>query len=139
MSLTQYTSAETLSSATPEFSASATSATPPRLQIPTFSFEQEGKYDFEIRDQIYARLQRMSSSVAVLYFVKDNVKVDIPRDLFVYDQTHGGIELTPIKNQYFAMCWTDNYLIKWNGNTVLLSTQRQWSVKSACPLKILSL
>ena len=124
MSHTQYTSAETLSS-----------ATPPRLQIPTFSFEQEGKFDFEIRDQIYARLQRTSSSVAILYFVKYNVKVDIPRDLFVYDQTHGGIEVTPIKNQNFAMCWTDNYLIKWNENTVSLRTQRQWSVNSISPLK----
>ena len=105
--------------------------------MPTFSFEQDGQdgiYEFEIRDQIFARLQRTSCSVAALYFVKNNVRTSVPEDLIVCDQTHGtGVMKFPGQDA-FPLCWTDSYLIKWNGNSVLLSTQRQWSVKSVVPL-----
>eukprot|EP01041_Mallomonas_annulata_P009272 gene9272-19247_t len=93
----------------------------------SFSFEKENIRQILIDDTVFMRLERVDPAVARLHFVDaEAVEVDIPEGIIVHDNTNN-IQTQPtfLGAQFFVLCWSDNYTITLNGETVLdLSNQR---------------
>lgn len=100
----------------------------------TFSFDNDNIIEFEIHDGVFARLKRTSCAVAVLTFIKDGVEAPIPPDFNIFDDKHN--EIVKPHREYYALCWTDPYILKWNGNSVTFTTERRWFVQSAKELSL---
>jgi hypothetical protein len=61
-----------------------------------------------------------------------NNNINAPNDVLVYtlDYQNNGVLLSPI-NQSYALCWTDNYIIKLNNNIIInIQNQRKWNINS---------
>lgn len=83
-----------------------------------------------MEEGLYAYLEKIDPAIARLYFVGDDGEVPIPTGVEVIDIINGGVLVKPLpKTNSYALCWTDNYLVKWKGVNLLETfSTRQWTV-----------
>lgn len=86
--------------------------------------------EFPVGDDIMARLETASPSVARLYFVREQAEVAIPSDVEVFDETNK-LQVYPFLayKQHYLLSWSDDYSI-YRDDTLLVSLtqKRSWSV-----------
>jgi hypothetical protein len=107
------------------------------METQTFSFTSgENTYNYNISENVVIHIDKISNSVAFLYFTnKSNEKINIPSGLVVYEydfQTNEKVMLKPIQ-QHFVLSWTDNYTIEYvfeNKTIVILDikNERNWTI-----------
>ena len=98
----------------------------------TFDFKMpDSEYIYNINSNIILHIKQVNYSVAILYFTDElGNKINIPDDILVYTYDNSKeVLLKPIKQQY-ALCWTDDYIIKVNDKLINIKNQRQWNIIS---------
>ena len=98
----------------------------------TFDFTKHDEYTHTINSSGKLWIKRMSHAVAVLYFTDEmNNKTNMPLDIVVYTfdyQTNKYVILNATRQEY-ALCWTDDYVVKLNKNVLInIKSQRQWII-----------
>ncbi len=99
----------------------------------TFNFNATGsEYIYKISSNIILHLYRTTHAVAILEFTDETSnKINIPTEIIIYTkdyQTNQNVILKPTNNMY-ALCWTDDYMIKYNGNIILnIKNNRTWDI-----------
>ena len=94
------------------------------------------EYIHAIHPGLLVHIVRISPSVASLSFTDEyNNKVPIPKEIRVYTfdftKTQPKVILRPSLNNDYALCWTDNYTVEWNGEIVLnIKNNRYWKITS---------
>lgn len=98
----------------------------------TFSFHNQQTLEFQLAENIQIVIERVGFAVARLYFTQDEIEVAIPEGLGVMDITNGHVRVFPLLDRsYFILCWTDNYKVQYQTQTVYLTTQRIWKVEQS--------
>jgi hypothetical protein len=99
----------------------------------TFSFTNpDSEYSHKICSNVILHLRRTNHAVAILSFTDEmGNKVDVPTVFRVYTkdyQTNKEVIQKPIDNIY-ALCWSDNYTIAFNNQTILeIKNNRNWDI-----------
>lgn len=103
----------------------------------------ETLFDFTISDVEYVYnidsyttlcIKRLSHSVALLYFINDelNELIPVPNGIVVYEYDYQNpqkiVIMRPIDKSY-PLSWTDNYTIALNNNIIInIQNQRKWNI-----------
>lgn len=97
-----------------------------------FSFRDDIIRETVLADGIILRIEKIGSAIARVYFLNDSfAEVPIPNGLVIRDITNN-VAVAPLaaKVQSFALAWSDDYSITFNGVLITeLTTQRQWSLR----------
>lgn len=103
----------------------------------TFNFSNpNNEFVHIIHPELLVHIQRISHSVASLTFTDEyNNKVPIPTDIKVYTfdftKTQPKVIVKPSLHNDYALCWTDNYTVEWNGEiAVNIKNKRSWKITS---------
>lgn len=103
----------------------------------TFNFSKpHNQYVHVIKRELLVHIHRISHSVASLTFTDEcNNKVPIPDEIkvytFDYNKKQSKVILEPSLNNDYALCWTENYTVEWNGEIVVnLQNKRSWKITS---------
>ena len=77
-------------------------------------------YNIQIGENITMSIKKTSDSIAIIFFTCniENDKVNTPEGLSVHDNTNNKY-LNKFTKQYFTLCWTDNYTIRYNNEIIL--------------------
>lgn len=96
------------------------------------NFRNSNSYAIKIAENITMTLRKLSDAVAIIFFMDDieNNKIDVPEGFTIYDNTNN-VNVSKFTKQYFALCWTDHYTLRYNNVIVLdLISQRTWNMNS---------
>jgi hypothetical protein len=99
-----------------------------------FNFNNHQEAVYIITPTIHLHIKRISNGIAELYFTDETgFKMEIPNDIEIYsydpqNNTKRYI-IIPLKQNNYALAWTENYDIDYNNKTVLtLKNQRNWII-----------
>ena len=99
-----------------------------------FNFNSDREVSYVIDSTIHLHIKRISNGIAELYFTDETgSKIEIPNDIEVYsydpqNNTKRYI-IIPLKQNNYALAWTENYDIDYNNKTVFtLKNQRNWII-----------
>jgi len=98
--------------------------------------KSDNEYIHAIHPGLLLHIDRLSHSVASLPFTDEyNNKVPIPTEIRVYtfdfNKTQSKVIVGPSLNNDYALCWTDNYTVEWNGEIVVnIKNKRSWKITS---------
>jgi len=108
----------------------------------TFNFKVSNEYytyninsDNSDNSDIKLRIERKSPSIASLYFIDNsNTIISVPTKIVIYtfdfqNPNKKVIYNNVIDKKYYALCWSDNYLIEYNGNVIFeITSMRSWNI-----------
>jgi len=101
----------------------------------TFDFTTiDNEYMYNMNSTTIIHIKRINNSVAILYFTDEmSNKINIPNDILVYtfdNQTNKKM-IQNASNQYYPLCWTDDYIVELHKNVVInIKNQRKWNITS---------
>ena len=88
------------------------------------------KYNIRITEHIVMTLKKMNESTAIVFFTCDieNNKINIPDEFVIYDNTNHK-NLNRFTKQYFLLCWTDSYIMRFHNEIILdMLSQHTWNL-----------
>lgn len=90
----------------------------------------QNEYYTYIDSDLILHIENISNTVAMLYFTDDmENEIPIPKGLFVYSRDTNLTIQSPYKNKQFVLCWANNYVVKFNGETILIiNSPRIWDI-----------
>ena len=103
----------------------------------TFNFKVSNEYyNYLILDSdITLRIERKSPSIASLCFIDNNSNtINVPNNIKLYtfdfqNPNKKVIYNNVIDKKYYCLCWTDNYLIEYNGIILFeIMNTRSWNI-----------
>ena len=108
------------------------------LQVDSFDFIDKTnieEYIYKIKlNNIILYIKRISYSVAILYFTDESLNIiNIPDEIILYSYENQNIQKkfiqTSINKYYYALCWTDNYIVEYNEQMLLdIKNKRTWNI-----------
>ena len=93
-----------------------------------FDFKKsDATYKMSVNESLILYIERMTNSWASLYFTDEmNNRLQIPYEITVYDSvfdTNNSIlQLKQSNGGFYCLSWTENYVIKYKGDTILTIT-----------------
>lgn len=102
-----------------------------------FRFEHAAEhFTRQISSHVILHIRRYSNSVARLSFSDDmNAPIPIPAGIALYSKDHATARTTeeiPLRDDAYALCWTEDYAVKWGGDEILaITNKRAWNIEYA--------
>ena len=98
-----------------------------------FDFNIGNGYMLYVNSNIILHLTCINNSVSCLYFTdENNKKIVIPDGITVYAfdfQNNNKVILNSIKNNNYALCYSDDYDVEFNGRHILnIKNKRTWNI-----------
>jgi hypothetical protein len=88
-------------------------------------------YQLSIDDKNTMCITNYSPSLGIVYFINYSTKINIPEDIYIYDETHKCIQSCYKKSQFYLLCWTDSYSIHYKHECILsLTSERSWELST---------
>ena len=114
-----------------------------RSETTMFDFsDSNSELNFYIGDNYTTlNIKRINDSIAILYFTDDlNNHIDIPTEIKIYtfdfNDTKKRVIQTPVTEQLYTLCWSENYIVEFNDNIILnIESQRHWNIAGIPPVK----
>jgi len=105
-----------------------------------FSFMEPTKNTYKLEQNILFHIERVSNSVARLYFTDEHhTPIEKPRMFHLHSYESDGVKMfpviqRPVNNLHYFLCYTDNYSIEYAQIEIMtIDAQRTWMMNVHLP------